>query len=585
MDKKNNIFIFIFLLSVFSAVHLYFYMPAKNSPFAEGFSAVNGAIDLQFWHSDEHLLELEGDWEFYYNRLIQPYEFSKWDESQKVYSYVPCSWERTDKLKLNPEGCATYRLTITGLRPGQIYGFYMYEQANAFKLWINKNLCAYNGTVSNEREVFSAEWKPVVGTFTSDINGAAEIIVQVANFNYNRGGFWNSLKIGSVANVVVFREKKIFTAIFLFTVIALASVMFFAFFIIDPKNKASLFFSLFTFFISLRIILIEERIIKNFIDLPWGLTTRIEYLSGYVLLPLFGLFILQFFKVDFRNYFLKIFSFIIIAAVILTFFAPHSVYAFFLPYYRILLVVSLPYFFYVLVVSIKRKIPGSIIALIGSVFIGVAVVRDIVTANHYTMVSFGVLIFLGCYSFLLMQKFFYLVKQKGHLEEKVNIDLLTELYNRHFFIEYVKNRIQTLNNNETFYVMFIDLDKFKKINDNYGHDAGDEVLKCIGGRLKSIFRDGDVISRFGGDEFLIFIENKTDTVITELSQRIIQTISRPIKVGENSFEVGMSIGISKFPDDGDSVEELIIMSDNLMYKAKKRGGRCSEMVTTQNYGA
>ncbi len=582
MKSRNKIQILIFIFLLIFAVNLFFYLPVKNDSFVKGFSAVKGTADLLKWDSDAKLLELDGEWEFYPGRLIQTDEFDKYAAEKKI-AYVPNSWEFYKNPPIPSKGFATYRLKVEGLSHSHRYAFYIYEQASSFSLWINNEFTAYNGVVSSAAETSIPEWKPVLGTFQSTADGTSEFVVQISNFSYNRGGFWNPIKIGNVSEIISFREKKVNKAIFLFTIILFVSVIFFIFFLIDNMNLTALTFSIFTFCIALRIVLIEERIIKNFINLPWGFSTRLEFLAGYALLPVFALFFIRFFKIDFKNLLANTYRAFLVFAVLLSFLTPHDFYPKFFPYYKLFLVISFFYAFYALAVCIRRKVKGAYIALSGFIFIALAVIRDIIVVNHYSMVSTGVFVFVTCYSIILIQKYLHLIKQKSSLEQKVNIDALTGLYNRGFFIEYVKNKIETLRSKSVFYIMFIDLDKFKKINDEYGHDAGDEVLKCIGSRLKSIFRDEDIICRFGGDEFLIYIENKTEKVINEISDRIIQTVIKPIDFKNNCLEVGMSIGISKFPDNGNTVEELIILSDDLMYKAKKTGGCKSEMVSTDNF--
>ncbi|MHC4874288.1 MAG: sensor domain-containing diguanylate cyclase [Planctomycetota bacterium] len=121
-------------------------------------------------------------------------------------------------------------------------------------------------------------------------------------------------------------------------------------------------------------------------------------------------------------------------------------------------------------------------------------------------------------------------------------------------------------------IMFIDLDGFKLVNDSYGHDAGDEVLKVVSARLHSKLRKTDTLARIGGDEFLAILPDiKSKDNVSNIAENFIKEISQPIKFKENELNVGCSIGISFYPENGKDVESLIKAADDEMYKIKKSG--------------
>lgn len=121
-------------------------------------------------------------------------------------------------------------------------------------------------------------------------------------------------------------------------------------------------------------------------------------------------------------------------------------------------------------------------------------------------------------------------------------------------------------------ILFIDLDDFKKINDTAGHSEGDRFLIEASKRLKSILRESDTLGRLGGDEFIIVLENiASGSQITKLYNRALKTLSSPFIVNGNPYVVSCSIGISHFPEDGKTAEELIRKADLAMYQAKKLG--------------
>jgi len=121
-------------------------------------------------------------------------------------------------------------------------------------------------------------------------------------------------------------------------------------------------------------------------------------------------------------------------------------------------------------------------------------------------------------------------------------------------------------------VMFVDLDGFKEINDTHGHECGDIVLKTIADRIRAEIRETDTVARIGGDEFLVILSNMSAISITErVATKLIEQISKAILYGSEEIEVGASIGIAIYPDDGTTSEEMIQQADKAMYLVKHSG--------------
>jgi diguanylate cyclase (GGDEF)-like protein/PAS domain S-box-containing protein len=151
-------------------------------------------------------------------------------------------------------------------------------------------------------------------------------------------------------------------------------------------------------------------------------------------------------------------------------------------------------------------------------------------------------------------------------------DALTSLPNRVHFNDNLNQVIHTAKRNKSkIGVLFLDLNKFKEINDTLGHGVGDHLLKEVAKRLKVCVREADTVARLGGDEFVVIlaeIKNTDDTI--EVSKKIIQKVSEPFKTGENSLIPSVSIGISIYPDHGETPHILVKCADKAMYIAKKK---------------
>ena len=118
----------------------------------------------------------------------------------------------------------------------------------------------------------------------------------------------------------------------------------------------------------------------------------------------------------------------------------------------------------------------------------------------------------------------------------------------------------------------IDLDDFKAVNDTFGHQAGDELLKALAKRLRPVLRGRDTIARMGGDEFAaVQIGIASKEAVTSFAQRLIRTVSKPYHIGSRRIVIGTSVGIALAPADGDSADQLIQAADLALYQAKKMG--------------
>ena len=162
---------------------------------------------------------------------------------------------------------------------------------------------------------------------------------------------------------------------------------------------------------------------------------------------------------------------------------------------------------------------------------------------------------------------------EAQLQAMANSDALTKAFNRHWLMSNLPaalERAATLQ--EPLALLFIDLDNFKEINNIYGHTAGDALLVLTCARFRDLIRPQDQLVRWGGDEFAIVLEKIGRSEISHIANRIIEGISKPFNLGDVSTDlVGVSIGISVFPEDGVTVDTLVQHADDAMYEVKRSG--------------
>lgn len=179
----------------------------------------------------------------------------------------------------------------------------------------------------------------------------------------------------------------------------------------------------------------------------------------------------------------------------------------------------------------------------------------------------------------------HLTQENDSLAHRAAHDSLTGLANRAFFEGRLTRTLKDCKTNEHAAVLFLDGDRFKEINDNYGHAAGDVVLTTIADRIRALLRESDLVARLGGDEFAVLLApiHYTHDVLT-IAEDIIESMTHPIILADGSeITTSLSIGIAIYPDHAQTPEELLQRADEAMYQAKK-GFRPSERGIVQLAG-
>ncbi len=164
--------------------------------------------------------------------------------------------------------------------------------------------------------------------------------------------------------------------------------------------------------------------------------------------------------------------------------------------------------------------------------------------------------------------------REKELNKLAYFDELTKLPSRRLFIDRFEQMLSTAKRkNLTLAVLFLDLNKFKYVNDNYGHDTGDALLQQVADRMCTKIRKSDTLARISGDEFtLLLSDNYTERSIAIFCEKLFNLFEHPFNIKQRQIYISLSIGIALYPGDGEDVETLINNADRAMYHAKKIGG-------------
>ncbi|CAK2913074.1 GGDEF domain [Vibrio crassostreae] len=164
------------------------------------------------------------------------------------------------------------------------------------------------------------------------------------------------------------------------------------------------------------------------------------------------------------------------------------------------------------------------------------------------------------------------VKEMERLEHLAHHDALTGLANRAQLYKVMDDVVTSSHySNQHFAVIYLDLDGFKEVNDNYGHDAGDEILKEVSNRLLSQVRAGDLVARLSGDEFVLIIKQTNKILLAKLAERLLELIGQEVNYKQRSLHVGASLGIHLVDGLERDIDVILKVADEAMYQAKRKG--------------
>jgi len=185
-----------------------------------------------------------------------------------------------------------------------------------------------------------------------------------------------------------------------------------------------------------------------------------------------------------------------------------------------------------------------------------------------TLITFGVMV---VYARLYFRNEMERTEMTARLFHLANHDALTGLANRNLLYDRLKHAIsQTARQKGKLAVLYLDLENFKCVNDSYGHDAGDDVLRSAAERLLACVREGDTIARLGGDEFILVLENiSSQQDVAHVVEKVNTDFEQPFKVNSHSVRLGISIGAAIYPEDGTDMDTLIKQADSSMFEDKR----------------
>ncbi len=375
-------------------------------------SAVKGVLDLKHrnWHKNG-LVDLNGEWEFYWNALYTPDSLPHTTVAP-AYAVVPSFWNSLvpGLGSFKPAyGFATYHLKVLCPPSDEPLQLKFLTVASAYKLYVNGRQITETGRVGTTKATTKPAYQPQIFPVTPE-NEVLDIVIQVANFNYNNGGLWDFIKLGTPEQIHTYQVQNIARDFFIAGSFLLIG-LFYAIIYFFVRGRASpLYFALFCILIAIRPLVTGEMGITYITNWNWQLIKHIEFLFLYLALPVLSLFSYDLFPKEFSKKALRNIIFISVPFVLAALIAPPYMFRYTLRPFQVFLLVSAFYGLYVYIRAVKKRRTGSIYFLAGFVILFITVINDILYTSllvkSTNLVYAGLYILVVCQAIALARQFF-----------------------------------------------------------------------------------------------------------------------------------------------------------------------------------
>lgn len=381
--------------------------PRKVAPLAE-----KGVLDLRQWDFEsDGEVNLSGEYEFYWRQHLPPVSFVNDQPKADGYINVPGRWNGFEVYghSLPGIGYATYRLTV--LLPDTLPALALkfLDMATAFSVFVDGTNILTVGKPGRDAETTTPRYLPQVVDLGA-LSRRMEIIYHVSNFHHEKGGVWELIRLGQKAQMHFVREQRLAFDLILFGSILIMACYHFSLFAWRRSNRSTLYFGLFCFLIAMRLLTTVEKYLMHFFPaIPWEVAVKTEYLSYYLSVAGFALFMNSLFHQDFHKPVPIAVTGIAAVFSVIVVFTPALFFTKMLVAYQIFSLVATAYAIGLTVMCVFRKRPGAMIFLSGFLCVTVCLINDILDANgiiqtgHF--MQFGLFIFIFSQSLLLSKRF------------------------------------------------------------------------------------------------------------------------------------------------------------------------------------
>jgi signal transduction histidine kinase/CheY-like chemotaxis protein len=392
----------------------------KPAPVAE-----QGVLDLSNWDFEkEGVVRLNGEWEFYWQRLLAPNELlsSNTGKEQKFIN-LPSSWNgyQVNDEVLSGDGYATYYLRIIGNEGNKKLMFKTSWMGTSYNLFVNGDLIASNGVVARTREEMTPQYFPLTTSYYSNTE-SLDIVLQVANFHHREGGAWYPIEMGLEKQITKIRESNLSINLFLCGGIFIMGIYYLGLYLSRKEEKPSLVFSIFCLLMACRSLLTGELYLSSiFPDIGWILMVQLDYLTFYLGVLALAIFIQILFPQLYSKSFLNFYIALCIGFALTVVVFPVNMFTQYIPIFRLFTVIFAIYGSYILIMAVIKKIQGASVLLAGGVFLTFSIISEVAyqqgLLGYYFFFSSdsGYIVFIFSQSLLLTMRYTNAFKETERL--------------------------------------------------------------------------------------------------------------------------------------------------------------------------
>ncbi|MCK4346792.1 MAG: GAF domain-containing protein [Bacteroidales bacterium] len=386
-----------------------------------------GVMDLTNWEfKNDGLVQLNGEWEFYWERLLTPEDFRKEIPPVKTgYFKFPGYWKnyQIKNNKIKSHGYASFRLVINTSGSDSLYSLKIGRVFTAYKLWVNNHLLASQGQVGRSENEMVPAWIPLE-IFFPEKSETLELVLQISNFKHNRGGISGRIFLGLPGQISNLGKKRIGLDFFLFGILLMMSLYLFGLFFLRKNDPAPLYFGLVFIFTIITIVVNREVIITGLIKNPnWEICSKMDYVANYLRASFFVLYIGYLFKEEILRVFVKGILIWGVVMSILVLFTPAKIYSHTNFSFEMIALAGFLYLTYGLVRALLSRKEGALFSLLGTLALLFASSNDILYDNLIIQTVWlfpvGLFLFVFFHSFMLSIRFSNLLESVKKLSNRL----------------------------------------------------------------------------------------------------------------------------------------------------------------------
>ena len=401
-------------------------------------TAIKGIIDLrEITDHDHFIFKLNGEWEFYWNKILRPYDFISKNHQPDFYGKVPSYWTNypPESVKTQKFGYATYRLTVLfpkGFDKSLAIDLPVFD--SSYDIYIDGKYYGGNGTTGKSAEETNPEYKRNFFSI-NPVSDSMKIIINVSNYSHRRGGFWLPVKLGTFREV----QKQLANSWAAeWSVISLLlgfSIFFMLFYILNPAEKLLGSFSLATFGLALRPLLTSHFLIYNLIDMKWVWVVRFEYLTLFLVIIGWSWFAVNLYPSTFARIVARTITIFFILVSASTLFFPVSIFSYSTLAYYPLMILLISYLIYKSLMGLIKKNVLDLMYFSAFVLLFLGGLHDLKISlgnsgsNFGYLLTYIIVLFVFIQTALIMYKWIRAFKEKEKLQNELafmnrNLELL-----------------------------------------------------------------------------------------------------------------------------------------------------------------